>query len=283
MKTLWRPQHFYVVHVDPTNQSLLHRLTESYISPGNYSNVKIMSEICSVRYEWSMVERTLAVLRAGANFSTKWTHAFVISESHYPTMSVETMAAIVSAPENSRTCNFLDPYTYSQEYEVRKRAAYHLGRRCGTGHRAHIWAPHRTMPHACYAAMRGTQVSEWTVLSQPFVRFLLSGHPFIRELIYYSQQYWIPDESFFGDAIVLSSFAETFVNASQAGLTSYVEFPKSNNNGHPILFSEIRDRNVTQFLIQLVASGKYAFARKFGTDDPYTDVIDNALSDLAFI
>jgi len=277
LANLWRPQHSYVVHVDPSNPALLEHLTEKFAEREEYTNVQIINKVCSVRFEWSMVERTLEVLKAGMSSSSDWTHAFVLSESHYPTMSVEDMAALLHAQENFRTCNFVQPFTPAKFQRDWKR---HLRSDSVCGVQPDRWQPVGTMSDDCFSKMEGTRASEWVVLSKPFVRFLVSDHPFIQDLVYYSQHYFIPDESFVGDALTLSSFNDTYLQSSLVGLASYLEWPQENDDGHPRLLSAVHDRNMTDFLTNLVQSRTYAFARKFAAKDPLLNVIDEAIAQI---
>jgi len=278
LANLWRPQHSYVVHVDPSNPALLEHLTEKFAEREEYTNnVQIVSKICSVRFEWSSVERTLEVLKAGVNLSSNWSHAFVLSESHYPTMLVEDMAALLHAQGNFRTCNFVQPFT---QVDFKLDWKRHLRSDSVCGLKPDRWQPIGTMSEDCFDKMKGTQVSEWAVLSNIFVKFLVSDHPFIQELKYYSQHYFIPDESFMGDALTLSSFRGTYLKSSLVSLASYLEWPRKNNDGHPKLLSAVRNRNMTEFLTNLVQSRNYAFARKFAANDPLLDVIDNAIAQI---
>lgn len=246
LHAIYRPQHWYYVHVDRKATAETHATAKRL---GALSNVTVLPSRRCVWAGFSVVAATLGGMRAALD--RPWDYLINLSGQDYPIAPVEALERFLAA---NRGKNFID----AKNQEVEWRGAL---RRV---HRYWIETPLRVLPVPLLRRQLPDGIvpyggASWYMLSRDAVDYAARSQLGAKLERHY-QLSVCPDEGYFQTVLMNGGFASTVDH----DIRREIVFPVGAS--HPVTLT-------TQDLPRLEASTAF-FARKFDEGDPVLDRLD---------
>jgi len=201
LRVLYRPHHYYYIHVD-TRRDYLYR--ELYKLIGHFSNIRM--DITRHSTIWGGASLLAMLLDAMhellAISDWKWDYFLNLSESDYPVKSIEEIEAFLT---KYRGNNFVKSHGRDTLKFIRKQGLNMLFYECE--HR--MW---RLGPRHLQEGIRIDGGSDWICLSREFIQYVVSDDPLLSGLKSFWKYSLLPAESFFHTVLQNSLYCDTIVN-----------------------------------------------------------------------
>ncbi|KAG4213538.1 hypothetical protein ERO13_A01G063500v2 [Gossypium hirsutum] len=264
LHALYHPRNQYVVHLDlesPAEERLtLASRTKNNTMFSKMGNVYMITKANMVTYRGpTMVANTLHACAILLKRNKDWDWFINLSASDYPLVTQDDLLYAFSAL--NRDLNFIE-HTSDLGWKLDKRAMPLIidpGLYLSTKTEV-VWASQKRKLPTAFKLFTG---SAWTVLSRPFIEFIIMGWDNLpRTLLMYYTNFISSPEGYFQTVLCnVPEFAKTVVNHD-------MHFIKWDNppKQHPHILS-------LNELGKMIMSNA-AFARKFNQDDPVLDKID---------
>ncbi|XP_017639466.1 beta-glucuronosyltransferase GlcAT14B-like [Gossypium arboreum] len=264
LHALYHPRNQYVVHLDlesPAEERLtLASRTKNNTMFSKVGNVYMITKANMVTYRGpTMVANTLHACAILLKRNKDWDWFINLSASDYPLVTQDDLLYAFSAL--NRDLNFIE-HTSDLGWKLDKRAMPLIidpGLYLSTKTEV-VWASQKRKLPTAFKLFTG---SAWTVLSRPFIEFIIMGWDNLpRTLLMYYTNFISSPEGYFQTVVCnVPEFAKTVVNHD-------MHFIKWDNppKQHPHILS-------LNELGKMIMSNA-AFARKFNQDDPVLDKID---------
>ncbi|MFQ6667288.1 hypothetical protein Gotur_033360 [Gossypium turneri] len=264
LHALYHPRNQYVVHLDlesPAEERLtLASRTKNNTMFSKMGNVYMITKANMVTYRGpTMVANTLHACAILLKRNKDWDWFINLSASDYPLVTQDDLLYAFSAL--NRDLNFIE-HTSELGWKLDKRAMPLIidpGLYLSTKTEV-VWASQKRKLPTAFKLFTG---SAWTVLSRPFIEFIIMGWDNLpRTLLMYYTNFISSPEGYFQTVVCnVPEFAKTVVNHD-------MHFIKWDNppKQHPHILS-------LNELGKMIMSNA-AFARKFNQDDPVLDKID---------
>ncbi|KAB1669948.1 hypothetical protein E1A91_A01G065000v1 [Gossypium mustelinum] len=264
LHALYHPRNQYVVHLDlesPAEERLtLASRTKNNTMFSKMGNVYMITKANMVTYRGpTMVANTLHACAILLKRNKDWDWFINLSASDYPLVTQDDLLYAFSAL--NRDLNFIE-HTSDLGWKLDKRAMPLIidpGLYLSTKTEV-VWASQKRKLPTAFKLFTG---SAWTVLSRPFIEFIIMGWDNLpRTLLMYYTNFISSPEGYFQTVVCnVPEFAKTVVNHD-------MHFIKWDNppKQHPHILS-------LNELGKMIMSNA-AFARKFNQDDPVLDKID---------
>ena len=201
LRVLYRPHHYYYIHVD-TRREYLYRELSKLI--GHFSNIRMDSTRHSTIWGGASLLTMLldAMHELLAMDEWQWDYFLNLSESDYPVKSVEELEAFLT---NYKGKNFVKSHGRDTMKFIRKQGLNMLFYECE--HR--MW---RLGPRQLQEGIRIDGGSDWICLTRKFIQYVISNDTLLSGLKSFWKYSLLPAESFFHTVLQNSLYCDTVVN-----------------------------------------------------------------------
>jgi len=201
LRMLYRPHHYYYIHVD-TRRDYLYRELSKLVD--HFSNIRMdvtrHSTIWGGASLLTMLLDAMHELLAMADW--QWDYFLNLSESDYPVKSIEELEAFLT---DYRGKNFVKSHGRDTLKFIRKQGLNMLFYECE--HR--MW---RLGPRQLQEGIRIDGGSDWICLSHEFIQYVVGDDPLLSGLKSFWKYSLLPAESFFHTVLQNSLYCDTIVN-----------------------------------------------------------------------
>lgn len=201
LRVLYRPHHYYYIHVD-TRRDYLYRELSKLI--GHFRNIRMDTTRHSTI--WGGASLLTMLLDAMSELLVmddwQWDYFLNLSESDYPVKSVEELEAFLS---KYRGKNFVKSHGRDTLKFIRKQGLNMLFYECEN----RMW---RLGPRQLQEGIRIDGGSDWICLSREFIQYVIGDDPLLSGLKSFWKYSLLPAESFFHTVLQNSLFCDTVVN-----------------------------------------------------------------------
>jgi len=201
LRVLYRPHHYYYIHVD-TRREYLYRELSKLI--GHFSNIRMDTTRYSTIWGGASLLTMLldAMHELLAMDEWQWDYFLNLSESDYPVKSVEELEAFLT---NYKGKNFVKSHGRDTMKFIRKQGLNMLFYECE--HR--MW---RLGPRQLQEGIRIDGGSDWICLTRKFIQYVISNDTLLSGLKSFWKYSLLPAESFFHTVLQNSLYCDTVVN-----------------------------------------------------------------------
>lgn len=201
LRVLYRPHHYYYIHVD-TRRDYLYRELSKLVE--HFSNVRMDTTRHSTIWGGASLLTMLldAMHELLAMGDWQWNYFFNLSESDYPVKSVEELEAFLTKYNGK---NFVKSHGRDTLKFIRKQGLNMLFYECE--HR--MW---RLGPRQLQDGIRIDGGSDWICLSREFIQYVVGDDPLLSGLKSFWKYTLLPAESFFHTVLQNSLYCDTVVN-----------------------------------------------------------------------
>jgi len=201
LRVLYRPHHYYYIHVD-TRRDYLYRELSKLI--GHFSNIRMAvtrySTIWGGASLLTMLLNAMSELLAMSDWH--WDYFLNLSESDYPVKSIEKLEAFLTKYKGK---NFVKSHGRDTLKFIRKQGLNMLFYECE--HR--MW---RLGPRQLQEGIRIDGGSDWICLSHEFIQYVVGDDPLLSGLKSFWKYSLLPAESFFHTVLQNSLYCDAVVN-----------------------------------------------------------------------
>jgi len=201
LRVLYRPQHYYYIHVD-TRRDYLYRELSKLI--GRFSNIRM--DITRHSTIWGGASLLTMLLDAMnellAMSDWQWDYFLNLSESDYPVKSVEELEAFLTKYKGK---NFVKSHGRDTLKFIRKQGLNMLFYEC----------EHRMWRLGLRQLQEGIRIdggSDWICLNREFIQYVVGDDPLLSGLKSFWKYSLLPAESFFHTVLQNSIYCDTVVN-----------------------------------------------------------------------
>lgn len=201
LRVLYRPHHYYYIHVDTRREYLYRELSKLV---GHFSNIRMDTTRHSTIWGGASLLTMLldAMHELLAMGEWHWDYFLNLSESDYPVKSVEELEAFLT---NYKGKNFLKSHGRDTVKFIRKQGLNMLFYECE--HR--MW---RLGPRQLQEGIRIDGGSDWICLSREFIQYIDGNDTLLSGLKSFWKYALLPAESFFHTVLHNSFYCDTVVN-----------------------------------------------------------------------
>lgn len=201
LRVLYRPYHYYYIHVD-TRREYLYRELSKLI--GHFSNIRMDATRHSTIWGGAslltmLLDAMHELLEMG---DWQWDYFLNLSESDYPIKSVEELEAFLTSYKGK---NFVKSHGKDTIKFIRKQGLNMLFYECE--HR--MW---RLGPRQLQEGIRIDGGSDWICLSHEFIQYVVGNDTLLSGLKSFWKYALLPAESFFHTVLQNSLYCDTVVN-----------------------------------------------------------------------
>lgn len=201
LRVLYRPHHYYYIHVD-TRRDYLYRELSKLI--GHFRNIRMDNTRHSTIWGGaSLLTMLLDAMRELLEIGVwEWDYFLNLSESDYPVKSVEELEAFLTKYKGK---NFVKSHGRDTLKFIRKQGLNMLFYEC----------EHRMWRLGARQLQEGIRVdggSDWICLNREFIQYVVGADPLLSGLKSYWKYALLPAESFFHTVLQNSFFCGTVVN-----------------------------------------------------------------------
>jgi len=201
IRVLYRPHHYYYIHVDSRRDYLYRELSKLI---GNFSNIRM--DITRHSTIWGGASLLTMLLDAMHELLAvgdwQWDYFLNLSESDYPVKSIEELEAFLTKHKGK---NFVKSHGRDTQKFIRKQGLNMLFYECE--HR--MW---RLGPRQLQEGIRIDGGSDWICLSREFIQYVVGEDALLLGLKSFWKYSLLPAESFFHTVLQNSLYCDTVVN-----------------------------------------------------------------------
>jgi len=201
LRVLYRPHHYYYIHVDTRRDYLFRQLSKLI---GHFNNIHMDTTRHSTI--WGGASLLTMLLDAMHELLVMgdwhWDYFLNLSESDYPVKSIEELEAFLTKYKGK---NFVKSHGKDTLKFIRKQGLNMLFYEC----EYRMW---RLGPRQLQEGIRIDGGSDWICLSREFIQYAVSSDPLLTGLKSFWKYSLLPAESFFHTALQNSIYCDTVVN-----------------------------------------------------------------------
>ncbi|XP_065580281.1 xylosyltransferase oxt-like isoform X1 [Artemia franciscana] len=201
LKVIYRPHHFYYIHVDARQDYLFREMLKL---EGKLPNLKVARKRLSTIWGGaSLLKMLLRSFAEALNF--EWDFILNLSESDFPVKSVERLSDFLGANMGK---NFVKSHGWNTAEFMKKQGLDRTFYECDQ----HMWRiGSRKLPRG----IKFDGGSDWVVLHRSYVEFLVNGNSELVEGLKVLYNYTLlPAESFFHVVLLNSKFCSAYVDSN---------------------------------------------------------------------
>jgi len=201
LRVLYRPHHYYYIHVD-TRREYLYRELSKLI--GRFGNIRMDTTRHSTIWGGaSLLTMLLDAMQELLIFDDwQWDYFLNLSESDYPVKSVEELEAFLTKYKGK---NFVKSHGRDTLKFIRKQGLNMLFYECEN----RMW---RLGARQLQEGIRIDGGSDWICLSHEFIQYVVGNDSLLSGLKSFWKYSLLPAESFFHTVLQNSLFCDTIIN-----------------------------------------------------------------------